>query len=110
MRCFEVSELRPGKLAQLTLVGSCAFVENNEGVRRFAPPFMRESDDRHFLHGRMSQKYAFDFDRRNVLAATDDDVLYAVANFNVTIRMHDRGIASMKPSAPERLPVAFGSL
>jgi len=55
MRRFEVRELRPRKLAQLALVGSCAFVENNKGVRRHAPAFMRESDDRHLLHGRVWQ-------------------------------------------------------
>jgi len=62
MRRFEVRELRPRKLAQLALVGSCAFVENNKGVRRLAPFFMWESDDRHLLHSRVSQKHAFDFD------------------------------------------------
>src|SRR4029077_16916958 len=103
MRRFEVRELRPRKLAQLALVGSCAFVENNKGVRRLAPFFMWEPDDRNLLHSRVSQKHAFDFDRRNVLAATDDDVLYAVANLDVTIRMHDRGVAGMKPSAAQRL-------
>ena len=40
MRRFEVREFRPRKLAQLALVGSCAFVENNKGVRRLAPFFM----------------------------------------------------------------------
>ena len=103
MRRFEVRELRPRKLAQLALIGSCAFVENNKGVRRLAPFFMWEPDDRNLLHSRVSQKHAFDFDRRNVLAAADDDVLYAVANLDVTIRMHDRGVAGMKPSAAESL-------
>lgn len=99
MRRFEVCELRPGKLAQLTLVGSCAFVENNEGVRRFAPFFMRESDDRHLLHGRVSQKHTFNFDRRNIFAAAYDDVFQAVTNFNVSIRVHDCSVAGVKPSA-----------
>jgi hypothetical protein len=99
MRRFEVRELRPRKLAQLALVGSCAFMENNKGVRRLAPFFMWEPDDRNLLHSLVSQKHAFDFDRRNIFAAADDDVLYAVANLDVTIRMHDRGVARMKPSA-----------
>ena len=60
---------------------------------------MWEPDDRHFLHGRMSQKHAFDFDRRNIFAAAYDDIFQSVANFNVTIRVHDRGVAGMKPSA-----------
>ena len=84
-----------------------AFVENNKGMRRFAPIFMREPDDRHFLHGRMSQKHAFNFNRRNIFAAAYDDIFQAIANFNVTIRMHDRRVAGMKPSAAQSL---FGRL
>ena len=99
MRRFEVREVRARKLAQLALISARAFVENNKGMRRFAPFFMWEPDDRHLLHGRVSQKHAFDFNGRNVFAATYDDVLYAVANFDVTIRMHDRRVAGMKPSA-----------
>jgi hypothetical protein len=86
MRRFKVRELRPRKLAQLALIGGCAFVENNKGMWRLAPFFMWEPNDRNLLHSRVSQKHAFDFDRRNVLAAADDDVLYAVANFNVPPR------------------------
>jgi hypothetical protein len=99
MRRFEVRELRPRKLAQFTLVGSCAFVENNKGVWRFAPFFMWKPDDRRLLHGRVSQKHAFNFHRRDVFAATYDDVFQAVTNFNVSIRMHDCGVAGVKPSA-----------
>ena len=108
MRRFEVRELRPCKLAQLAFLGARAFVENNKGMRCFAPFFMWEPDDRYFLHGRVSQKHAFNFNGRNVFAATDDDVLHAVANFDVTIRMHDRGVAGMKPSAAQRLLGRFG--
>ena len=62
-------EVRARKLAQLALIGARAFVENNKGVRRFAPTFMRESDDRYLLHGGVSQKDAFDFDRGDIFAA-----------------------------------------
>ena len=72
-------------------------------MRCFAPFFMWEPDDRNLLHGRVSQKHAFDFDRRNVFAAADDDVFQAVANFDVTIGMHDCGVAGMKPAAAQRL-------
>ena len=92
-------EVRARKIAQLALIGVCAFLENNKGVRRLAPALMRESDDCHLLHGRVPQKHAFHFDRRNVFAAAYNDVFYAVANFDITIGMHDRGIAGMKPSA-----------
>jgi hypothetical protein len=38
---------------------------------------MRESDDRHLLHGRVLQKRAFDFDGRNSFTATYDDAFQA---------------------------------
>jgi hypothetical protein len=68
-------------------------------VWRFAPFFMRESDDRYFLHCRMSQQHAFNFNRRNVFTPTDDDVFQTIANFDVTIGMDGRGVAGMEPSA-----------
>src|SRR5438477_9780442 len=91
-------EVRPRKLAQLALVGARALPQNNEGVRRFAPAFMRPPDDRDLLHGRMLQEHALDFDGGNVFAAADDDIFQPVANLDVTIRMHDRSVARMKPS------------
>src|SRR5207249_5612810 len=99
MRRFEVSEVGPRKFAQLSFVGLGALSENDKGVRRLTPAFMREPDDRNLLHGRVSQKHAFNFNRGNVFTAADDDVFQTVANFDVTIRMHDRSVAGMKPSA-----------
>ena len=61
MRRFEVRELRPGKLAQLALIRSCAFMENNKSMRCFAPFFMGESDNRHLLHSWVFQEHAFHF-------------------------------------------------
>src|SRR5204862_2402642 len=51
VRRLEVRELRARKLAQLALIRVRAFVEDNKGMRCFAPFFMWEPDDRHFLHG-----------------------------------------------------------
>jgi hypothetical protein len=96
---LEVREIRARKLSQFALIRVCAFVENNKGVRRFAPAFIREPDDCDLLHRGVSQKDAFNFDRRNVFTAADDVVLQTVANFDVAIRMHDRSIAGMLPSA-----------
>ena len=84
-------------------IGARALLENNEGVRRFAPALMRQADDRHFLHGGMTQQHAFDLDRGDVFAAADDDVFQAIANLDIAIRMNDRGIAGVKPSAAQRL-------
>ena len=64
-----------------------ALLENNKGVRRLASAIMREPDDRHLLHGRVSQKHAFNFDRGAVFTATYDDVFQTVAS-------HRRGQSS----------------
>jgi len=40
---------------------------------------MRQPNDRHLLHGRVSQENTFDFDRGDVFAAANDDVFQAVA-------------------------------
>ena len=87
MRRLEVREFRPRKLEQLALIGARALLENNKGVRRLAPAFMRESGDLHCLHGHVSQKHTFDFDRGDVFTATYDDVFQTVAS-------HRRGQSS----------------
>jgi len=46
---FEVSEIRPRKLAQLALIGARALFGNNKGLRCLSPAFMRESDECRFL-------------------------------------------------------------
>src|SRR4029453_7695389 len=103
MRRFEMREVGPCKLAQLFLIRALALLEHNKSVWRLAPATMRQPDDRNLLYRRMSQKHALDFDGGNVLAAADDDVFQAVANLDVAIRMHDRSIPRMKPSAANRL-------
>ena len=108
MRRFEMREVRARKLVQFALIGARAFVENNKGMRCFAPFFMWKPYDRYFLHCRVPQKHAFNFNGRNVFAATYDDVLQAIANFDITIRMHDCSVAGMKPSAAQRLLGRFG--
>jgi hypothetical protein len=40
---------------------------------------VRHADDGDFLDRVVAQQHRLDFDRRNVLAAADDDVLQAIA-------------------------------
>src|SRR5579875_870070 len=49
------------------------------------------------LNGRVTQENALNLDRGDVLSATDDHVLEAVANFDIAIGMDNRRIAAMKP-------------
>src|SRR5262245_11705116 len=67
-------------------------------MRRLSPTFVRQSDNRHLLHRRMTQEHSFDFDRRNIFSAADDYVFQTIANFNVTIRVDYGSVASMKPA------------
>jgi hypothetical protein len=82
MRRLEVREVRTCKLEQLALVCARALLQNNEGVRRLAPAFMCEPDDSNLFHGRVSQKDAFNFNRRNVFPAAYNDIFQTVANFD----------------------------
>src|SRR5207245_1687440 len=78
-------------------------LDTNHRVPRFAPPLVREPDDRDLLYGRVSQNYTFHFDRRNVFAAAYDDVFQTIANLNIAVRMHDRDIAGVQPAARQSL-------
>jgi hypothetical protein len=44
-----------------------------------------------------------DLDRRDVLAARDDDVLRAVLDLDIAVGVGDREIAGMEPAAGKRL-------
>jgi hypothetical protein len=64
---------------RITLSNLCvAFGDHISSERR--AQIARESGDRHLLHGRVSQKHAFDFDGKNIFTAIYDDVFRAVEN------------------------------
>ena len=94
MRRFGVSELGPGKFAQLSFVGLRALSQNDKGVRRFAPAFVRQANDRHFLHCGVSQKHAFDLNGRDVFATANDDIFQAIADLD-KYRMRSIGPARL---------------
>lgn len=50
LRDFEMSEVVAGKLTQLRLVRVGTRPEDDEGMRRFTPFLVRQSDDCDFLH------------------------------------------------------------
>jgi hypothetical protein len=50
-----------------------------KGFRYLPPALVRDSDYGDFLHGGMSVNGVFHLNGRNVLAATDDNVLFAIA-------------------------------
>ena len=57
----------------------------------------------HSSTARMARDGLLDLDRRDVLAAGDDDVLRAVAELDVAVRVMDREIARVEPPAAERI-------
>ena len=77
-------------------------LQDDEGVRRFAPAFVRHADDGGLLHRGMPQQHALDFDRRDVLAAADDHVLEPIADLDVAVGMDDGGVAAVEPAAAHR--------
>ena len=58
--------------------------QHDEGVRRLAPALVRQPDDGD-LDGRVADQDALHLDRRDVLAAADDDVLEAVPDLGVAV-------------------------
>jgi hypothetical protein len=54
----------------------------------------------------MAHNCVLDFDRGDVLAAGDDDVLLAVADLDVSIRVRDGDVARVEPAALKWISVA----
>ena len=51
----------------------------------------------------MAVEHVLDFERGDVLAARDDDVLGAVLDLDVAVGLHHRQVAGVEPAAGERL-------
>ncbi|MNI69435.1 hypothetical protein D3C73_1251800 [compost metagenome] len=84
--------------------------ELDEGTRGFAPLFVRTGDHCGLQYCRVTVENIFDFDGGYVLAARDDDVLEAVLDFDIAVRVPDRQVASVEPAAFERFTCGFGVL
>ena len=74
------------------------------GLRHLAPLLVGDRDDRDFGDRGMIGQRLLHFDRRDILAARDDDVLHAVAQFDVAVGMHHGEVAGVEPAALERPP------
>src|SRR5208283_3356656 len=75
----------------------------DEGAGRLAPFLVRTRDHGGELDARMLEQGVLHIDRGDVLAARDDDVLRAVAELDVAVRMLDPEIAGVEPAAGEGL-------
>ena len=65
----------------------CLRLQGDEGARRLPPSLVRARNNRRFEHGLVAVEGVLDLDARNVLAAGDDDVLGAVGDLDVAVRV-----------------------
>src|SRR4029453_12628204 len=86
---------------ELRLGDGRAGLEQDERARRLAPFLVGLGDDRGFDHLRMAIEAFLDFERADVLAARNDDVLGAILDLDVIVRMPHAEIAGVVPAAAE---------
>ena len=99
LRRLEVRERRRARARSARRRSPCApglSVTNATG--HLAPLRVGPGDDRGFEHRRVRRERALDLDRRDVLAARDDDVLGAVPDLDVAVGMHHREVAGAEPA------------
>src|SRR4051812_11557902 len=77
--------------------------QNYEGARRFTPLGVWTSHYCCLKHSRMAVEHVFDFDRRDILAPRDDNVLGTVLYFDVPVLIYHREISGMEPALCKRL-------
>ena len=73
-----------------------------------SPSSGRAGDDGGFQDGRVAVEDVLDLDRRDVLAAGDDDVLRAVLDLDVAVGVGDREVAGVEPAPAKASSVAVG--
>src|SRR5205085_1750447 len=82
--------------------------EDHDGGGHFAPLRVGLGDYGAFEHGGVREDGALDFDRRDVLAAADDDVLLAVDDVDIVLFVPDGHVASVKPAVGQDVGSRFG--
>ena len=79
----------------------------HEGARRLAPFLVGPRHHGGELRRRVLVERDLDFDRGDVLAARDDDVLLAVLDLDIVARVPHRQVAGVHPAASNASAVAF---
>ena len=106
LRRLEVRQVIARELAKFLSVAAAP--ARNTTNAWGASPHSSRPDPRPPLPARSgAEQHALDLDRRDVLSPADDDVLEAVADLQVAVRVHHRGIAGVKLPARERLRRRF---
>ena len=81
----------------------CVLAQFDESARRFAPLFVGLGDNGGERHGGVLVEDALDFDRRDILATRDNDVLQPVLDLQIAVRVDHRNVAGVVPAALEGL-------
>ena len=97
-------------LDQLFGGGALALGQHDEGLGPLTPLLVGHADHRRLDDRRVRHDGLLHLDRRDVLATGDDDVLGAIAQLDIAVRMHHAQVAGVEPAARERLLGAVGVL
>src|SRR5439155_3798166 len=84
---LEVRDVLAAKLDDVPLGRALAGLERDERLGPLAPLRVGDRDHRALEHGGVPDDGPFDLDRRDVLAARDDDVLLPIAQLDVPVRV-----------------------
>src|ERR1700720_427212 len=88
-RRLEVGDVLLAELDDVPLGGALVRLQRDERLGPLAPFLVRDRDHRALHDARMPGHALLDLDRRDVLAARDDDVLLPVAQLDVAVGMPD---------------------
>ena len=86
------------KAAQLFGAGARAVAQHDDGERPLDPFRMRHGDHRRFLHGGVAHEGVLHRDRADPLAARLDQVLGAVGQVQVPLRVDGDHVAGLEPA------------
>src|SRR5215204_125211 len=109
-RALEARQAFPAEFDDLLLGDALPRLELDERLGSLAPLLVGYRDDGGLQHGRVVVHRLLDLDGRDVLAAGDDDVLFAVAQLHVTVRVPGGDVAGVVPAALECLGGDVGLL
>src|ERR1019366_3259833 len=98
---LEAGQPVAGEVAELVDVDLLALEQGDIGDGDFAPPLVGRGDDGRLRNGGMCAEHLLDFYSRDVLSAGDDNVLKAIAQLQIPVRVHHREVTGVEPATGE---------
>src|SRR5690349_1223718 len=102
LRALEARKPSTAKLEQLLVAQLRVRLLHNQCLWNLAPFVAGHRNHNSFVNRWVRGQHLFDFERRDVLAAADDDVLLPIDDQHVVVGIDRREIAGMEPSAFHR--------